>query len=72
RVALLNSVYKRTPEAKEAMNKYNSAADEIESDLKLQQQEAESAAEDQEEEDGLDDEWNKFIEEGEFTKKKTF
>lgn len=61
-----------TAEAKEAINKYNAAADEIESDLKLQQQEAEASAEEGEEEEGLDDEWSKFIEEGEFTKKKTF
>lgn len=61
-----------TPEAKEAINKYNSAADEIESDLKLQQQEAEMNEDEGEEQEGLDDEWSKFMEAGEFTKKKTF
>lgn len=66
------SEIEETPEAKEAIDKFNSAANEIESDLKLQQQEAEASAEDEEEEEGLDDEWSKFMEEGEFTKKKTF
>lgn len=63
---------KETPEAKEAIMKYNSAADEIESDLKLQQQEAEMEEEEEEDQDGLDDEWSKFMENDEFTKKKTF
>lgn len=61
-----------TAEAKEAINKYNSAADEIESDLKLQQQEAEMAAEDEEDQGELDDEWSKFMEDDSFTKKRTF
>lgn len=62
-------------EAAELINKYQDAIQEINDDLELQQREAELAAEqaeDAEAEDELDDEWQKFMEEGEFQKKKHF
>lgn len=62
-------------EAIELINKYQETIQEIQDDLALQQREAEmeaSTLEDSEAEEGLDDEWQKFMEDGEFKRKKHF
>lgn len=64
-----------SPEAKAAILQYNEIIQEIESDIALQETENQLTEEDIEEqsrEDELDDEWNKFIEENTFQKKKNF
>lgn len=63
------------PEAQELITKFQDIISEIEEDLALQQREAEleaESAEDAEAEGELDNEWQKFMENGEFQKKKHF
>lgn len=62
---------KDVPEADEARKKFQGYADEIEADLKLQQQE-DALMEDEDGEEDMDDEWSKFIGSSDFEKKKTF
>ncbi|MBJ7551334.1 hypothetical protein [Marinomonas ostreistagni] len=62
-------------EAAELINKFTETIQEIEDDMALQQREAELEAEskgDNEAEEALDDEWQKFIDDGEFQRKKHF
>ncbi|RDL43067.1 hypothetical protein DN730_16330 [Marinomonas piezotolerans] len=63
------------PEAAEVIKKYEETIQEIEDDLELQRREAEMAAESQEDDEAegeLDDEWQKFMTDGEFQRKKHF
>lgn len=73
-IAQLKSVEEK-PEAAELIEKYLETIQEIQEDMELQQREAEmeaEAMEDSEAEDELDDEWQKFIQDGEFQRKKHF
>jgi hypothetical protein len=63
------------PEAAELINKFVETIQEIQDDMALQQREAELAAEEQgdnEAEEELDNEWQRFMEDGEFQRKKHF
>lgn len=69
------SPIKEVPEAIETVQKYQSYADEIASDLELQKQEEALLGSDEEDEDSEEDmneEWGKFMEESSFGKKKYF
>ena len=61
---------KDTPEAQSVITKYTDLLKEIEDDLALQKSEEESAS--NEDEEDLDDEWSKFIEDSSFQEKKRF
>ncbi|MGJ8646237.1 MAG: hypothetical protein ACSHXJ_05015 [Marinomonas colpomeniae] len=64
---------KDTPEAQPVIVKYKDLLKEIEDDLALQKAEEESdKLANTEEEEGLDDEWSKFIEDSSFKEKKRF
>lgn len=63
------------PEAAAMIEKYEETIKEIEDDIELQQREAEFEEANKEDEDAegeLDDEWQKFMEDGEFKRKKHF
>ena len=59
------------PEAQPVIVQFQSIIDEIEADLELQKREAELEL-DEEEDAELDDEWNKFMNQDDFQKKKHF
>ncbi len=73
-IAQLQPIHEQT-EAAEAITKYEEIIQEIEDDLALQKREAEAELanqEDSEAEEELEDEWQKFMDEGEFQRKKHF
>lgn len=73
-IAQLKPIHEQ-PEAAESITKYEEIIQEIEDDLELQRKEAEAALENQEDaeaEEELDEEWQKFMSDGEFERKKHF